>query len=62
MKIDISPHVVPEKYKKALGKKAPHLEAATDRVPTFSTHYVRETRFVRKGHGRKIRKKAVSTP
>ena len=36
MKIDIYTHVVPEKYKKALGKVAPHLEAATDGIPTLS--------------------------
>jgi predicted TIM-barrel fold metal-dependent hydrolase len=35
-KIDIYTHVVPEKYKRALGRIAPHLEAATDQVPTLS--------------------------
>ena len=35
MKIDIYTHVVPEKYKKALGRVAPDLEAATNRVPTL---------------------------
>ena len=36
MKIDIFTHVVPESYKKAMGKVAPHLEAHTDQVPTLS--------------------------
>jgi len=35
-KIDIYTHVVPERYKKALGRIAPQLEAATDQVPTLS--------------------------
>ncbi len=35
-KIDIYTHVVPERYKKALGKIAPQLEAVTDHVPTLS--------------------------
>jgi aminocarboxymuconate-semialdehyde decarboxylase len=35
-KIDIYTHVVPEKYKKALGKIMPDVEATTDHVPTLS--------------------------
>ena len=35
-KIDIYTHVVPERYKKALGKIMPDVEATTDQVPTLS--------------------------
>jgi predicted TIM-barrel fold metal-dependent hydrolase len=35
-KIDIYTHVVPENYKKALGKVMPDAEATTDHVPTLS--------------------------
>ena len=35
-KIDIYTHVVPERYKRALGKVMPDAEAATDQVPTLS--------------------------
>ena len=35
MKIDIYTHIVPEKYKAALAKKAPHLESHLARVPTL---------------------------
>ena len=35
-KIDIYTHVVPEKYKKAVGTVMPHVEATTDQVPTLS--------------------------
>jgi predicted TIM-barrel fold metal-dependent hydrolase len=35
-KIDIYTHVVPERYKKALGKIRPDVEATTDQVPTLS--------------------------
>lgn len=35
MKIDIFTHVVPQKYKAALGKAAPNLEAHTGKMPTL---------------------------
>ncbi len=35
-RIDIYTHVVPERYKKALGRITPQLEATTDQVPTLS--------------------------
>jgi predicted TIM-barrel fold metal-dependent hydrolase len=35
-KIDIYTHVVPEKYKKAVGRIRPEVEATTDQVPTLS--------------------------
>lgn len=35
MKIDMFTHAVPESYKKALGKVAPHLEEHTDLMPTL---------------------------
>jgi aminocarboxymuconate-semialdehyde decarboxylase len=35
-KIDIYTHVVPERYKRALGKVLPDVEATTDHVPTLS--------------------------
>jgi predicted TIM-barrel fold metal-dependent hydrolase len=42
MKVDIYTHIVPERYKKALGKKASHLENHIGRVPTL---YDMEHRF-----------------